>query len=46
MITVAIFVIIVLFSIIVQGLTLGRVAKGAAQEAREEKHDDAVKDVV
>ena len=37
---------VVLFSIIVQGLTLGRVAKGAAQEAREEQIDEAVKDVV
>lgn len=37
---------VVLFSIIVQGLTLGRVARSAAQEAREEKVDDAVKGVV
>ncbi len=37
---------VVLFSIIVQGLTLGRVARGAAQEARGQMVDEAVRDVV
>ncbi len=37
---------VVLFSIIVQGLTLGRVARDAAQEARGQKVDETVRDVV